>query len=230
MYGTWAAWDGRPLADRPRFYTTASDAAVEAVEGLQAEAAAVVAALAAALGLAAPPAIPDVRSDLAAMYGPAIGDPRTLASLLRTNQAYAGVYHPMTRAAAGDGWVPDFGSRMLTEDVPCGLVPIRGVAEILGVPTPWTDRVIEWAQARMGRQYLVAGRLAGADVAATDAPQAHGATSPQQLIISLERGAACSGPAAGAGALRRQASTCAAELQAGARLHSAHSLPALGTC
>lgn len=88
MFGTWAGYDGHKLPNRPAFYTTASDAAVEAVEGLQAEAAAVVAALSAALGLASPPAIPDLRADLEACYGPAIADPRTLGSLLHTNAAY----------------------------------------------------------------------------------------------------------------------------------------------
>lgn len=207
MYGTWADWDGTPLPEKRRFYTTVSDAAVEAVEGLQAEAQAVVAALAAAVGLAAPPAIMDLRTELAMDYGAAIADPSTLASLLRTNAAYLGVYHPMVRSGGGDGWVPDFASRVLSEDVPCGLVPIRGAAQVLGVPTPWTDRVISWAQARLGRQYLVGGRLAGADVPSSDAPQAYGVATPDQLIISLGVG----GPAEGT--LRHEASSCAAELQ-----------------
>lgn len=123
----------------------------------------------------------------------------------------------MARGPGGAGWVPDFGSRMLSEDVPCGLVPIRGVAQILGVPTPWTDRVIHWAQAKLGKEYLVGGRLEGRDVAETDAPQAYGVTTSAQLFISLD--AAGAQPADAPPRPRRQASSCAAELQAG-RLHS----------
>lgn len=88
MWGTWAGYRGEALPEKPQFYTTVNDAAVVAVEGLQAEALAVVAALSAAAGLPRPPAILDLRSDLELCYGPAIGDPSSLASLLRTNAVY----------------------------------------------------------------------------------------------------------------------------------------------
>lgn len=134
--------------------------------------------------------------------------------------------HPMRATPSRRGWVPDFGCRLLAEDVPSGLVPIKGCAQILGVPTPWIDRVVGWAQEQLGREYLVGGRLEGADVAATDAPQAYGATTPDQLLIRL-RGAGAAEPPPSP---RHQASSCAAQLQA-VRLHSAGSLPAaLGTC
>lgn len=101
MWGSRARYTGQPLPEKPQFYTTVSDAAVEAVEGLQAEAQAVVAALSAAVGLAEPPDIPDVRADLEACYGPAIGDPSTLGSLLRTNTAYkVGCWATAATAAA----------------------------------------------------------------------------------------------------------------------------------
>lgn len=133
-----------------------------------------------------------------------------------------GVYHPMVRS--GDGWLPNLRSRMLSEDVPCGLLPIKGAAEILGVPTPWMDRVISWAQDQLGKQYLVDGRLQGRDVGSTDAPQAYGVTTPAGLIISWGCPAATAAtrpsPFGGRGArsegaseMRREASSCAAELQ-----------------
>jgi hypothetical protein len=189
MYGAWHDWDGTPLPEKPLFYHSASHASVEAVEGLQSEAEAVIAAYSKFLGLPAPVPVRDVRADLADCYGSAIKDPSTLYSLLRTNAAYAGIYHPMKPAAPGGaaGWVPDFHSRLLSEDVPCGLVAIKGVAEILGVPTPWIDRVVVWAQEKLGKEYIVDGRLAGADVAASDAPQRFGITEAAGLVISAPK-------------------------------------------
>lgn len=207
MYGAWKDWDGQPLSERPPFYMGCTDAAVAAVEGMQAEAVAVITALCATLGLPYPTEIKDIRSDLEICYGNAISDPSTLGSLLRTNRAYEGIRHPMRPApgpaGAAGGLVPDWSARVLTEDVPCGLCPLRGAAQILGVPTPWVDEVIGWAQARMGKEYLVGGRLAGRDVAETDAPQAYGAQAPEDLLLfpcarALEMSAGGAAPAAGA--------------------------------
>ena len=41
---------------------------------------------------------------------------------------------------------PDYKYRYLSEDIPCGLCVCKGVAELLGVPTPEMDLVIAWAQ------------------------------------------------------------------------------------
>ena len=48
-------------------------------------------------------------------------------------------------------YVPDFSHRYLTEDVPMGLVVLRGVATIVGVNTPTMDEVLIWAQKIMGK-------------------------------------------------------------------------------
>lgn len=88
MWGRWAGYDGQSQRERPLFYHAASDTALEAAEGMESEARAVVAALSAAVGLPQPPATLDIRSSLQAYYGPAIGDASSLGSLLRTNAAY----------------------------------------------------------------------------------------------------------------------------------------------
>ena len=49
------------------------------------------------------------------------------------------------------GYVPDFAYRYLTEDVPHGLVAMKGIAELMGVPTPHFDKIIVWAQGKMVR-------------------------------------------------------------------------------
>jgi hypothetical protein len=190
MYGTWAEWDGSPLAAPPRFYRDASPAAAAAVDGLAADARAVVSALCGALRVPMPKGIAaGPRAVLAVTCRGQIADTSTTLSALRTNAALERVEHPMC-AAAGGGWLPDFSSAPLSEDLPCGLVPVRGVAEILGVETPWLDRVIGWAQRVTGREWLVGGRLAGRDVAWSDAPQRFGARTLQALLVAAPAAAA----------------------------------------
>lgn len=125
----------------------------------------------------------DVRTDLASLYADRVADASTLHSVLTTNAAYAGIYHPM-RPAPGGGFVPDFSTRLLSEDVPCGLVAVHGIAEVLGVATPRMDAVITWAQEKLGKEYLVDGRLVGRHVAESGAPQRFGASRPEELIIT----------------------------------------------
>jgi hypothetical protein len=82
----------------------------------------------------------------------------------------------------GGGLVPDFTTRYLAEDIPYGLVVTRGIAELVGTATPVMDKVITWAQARLEREYLVAGKLQGRDLRATRAPQRYGITKINELV------------------------------------------------
>ncbi len=106
-------------------------------------------------------------------YPTDITDSTSLQSAFNTNRAYAGLRLP-TRPAGPDTFAIDYTARYLAEDVPFGLVVLRGIAELTGMATPTIDAVITWAQARLGRQYLHNGALSGADVLATRAPQAYG--------------------------------------------------------
>jgi hypothetical protein len=113
-------------------------------------------------------------------YPADIVDDHTLLAALATNRAYAGLRLP-TRPATQESRAIDFTARYLAEDVPYGLVVMRGIAELAGVPTPTLDKVICWAQARLGRRYLVDGALAGPDMAETRAPQVYGLATLAQL-------------------------------------------------
>ncbi|KAF8056100.1 odh1 [Scenedesmus sp. PABB004] len=183
MYARWREWDGQPVPERPLFYHGMTEDAAELVEAVTAEAQSVIDAMCAAMGLRSSVYVPDPRTDLAAIYSDYVGDPSTLHSVLTTNAAYAGIFHPM-RAAEGGGFVPDFTHRLLAEDVPFGLVPVRGIAEVLGVAVPNIDTIIMWAQQRLGKEFLVGGRVAGPDVAASGAPQRFGAVTPAALVIT----------------------------------------------
>merc|ERR1719334_1000028 len=85
------------------------------------------------------------------------------------------------------GYVPDFQFRYLSEDVPTGLCFTRGVAELLGVKTPTIDKVMYWCQDKLGKEFLTkGGKMAGANVSETRAPQAYGVTSKSQLCAFLK--------------------------------------------
>ncbi|MCL4294622.1 MAG: NAD/NADP octopine/nopaline dehydrogenase family protein [Anaerolineae bacterium] len=118
-------------------------------------------------------------------YATAIADKSSLQRAFTTNRAYAGLKLP-TRAVGPNTFAVDYTTRYLAEDVPYGLVVTRGLAELAGVATPTIDEVIDWAQARLERSYLLNGRLAGPDLAETHAPQIYG-------IHNLERLAAVMG-------------------------------------
>ena len=58
-------------------------------------------------------------------------------------------------------FVPNFGYRYLSEDVPYGLVITRALADIVNVRTPTIDEVVGWAQSAMQKIYLVGEELEG---------------------------------------------------------------------
>ena len=119
------------------------------------------------------------------VYGDDIVDKSTLQTCITTNKGYRGLTHAMV--ATEDGYVPSKTSRYLTEDLPFGILVVKGIAEIMGVATPTLDRVIEWNQAFMGKDYLQQGKLNGKDIDETRAPQRFGINEPKQLIAGFSQ-------------------------------------------
>ena len=118
---------------------------------------------------------------LVKFYSHEISDTTSLRSCFRTNAAYQGLKHPMKETSDGS-FVPEFYHRYLTEDVPYGLAVIRGIAEIVQVETPTIDKVLLWAQERVGKEYLVGSKLQGKDVSSTRAPQRYGLTTLDAIL------------------------------------------------
>ena len=115
-------------------------------------------------------------------YHDQIENKGTLYDAIRSNKAYKGLTHPMVKVDDDDKKLkPDFRYRYFTEDLPYGLVCLRGIAELAGVATPTMDKVIEWAQNLMEKSYLVKGNIAGSDVKSTRSPQAFGYTLDKVL-------------------------------------------------
>ena len=114
-------------------------------------------------------------------YSHDISDKSTLYKAIQTNAAFQGIKHPVKTTEDGK-FLPDFTHRFMTEDVPYGLVVIRGIAEIVEVPTPNIDKVLTWCQEKMGKEYLVNSKLLGKDVDSSRAPQRYGFTSLESIL------------------------------------------------
>merc|ERR1719145_364313 len=106
-------------------------------------------------------------------------DTSSLKGCMCTNSGYKGLTHPMVEQ---DGkYMPDLKYRYLAEDVPTGMCFNKGLAEILGIKTPMTDKVLDWAQKHIGLEILVDGKMKGKDIGKTRAPQATGISTLEQF-------------------------------------------------
>ncbi|KAF8057773.1 odh [Scenedesmus sp. PABB004] len=191
MYAQWKDWAGEELDEPPKFYHGTTQFTADTLEALWSELHATQAALAAALGLREPPSrLAHVRSMMVSKYEAVVADPSTLLAALHSNDAWKHSLHPHKRLDNGKV-VPDLHSRYLSEDIPFGLVAIKGVATLLRVPTPAIDRVVVWAQRHLGRQYVDPDTGALLDnewVAKSGAPQRTGASTPEELLQFVPAG------------------------------------------
>lgn len=114
-------------------------------------------------------------------YPQDISDKTNLYTAIQTNAAYQALKHPVKKTEDGK-FLPDFSHRYMTEDIPFGLVVIRGIAEIMGIETPNIDKVLTWSQQQMGKEYLVDKKLQGKDISTSRAPQSYGFTTIESIL------------------------------------------------
>eukprot|EP00051_Salpingoeca_urceolata_P027092 m.480005 g.480005 ORF g.480005 m.480005 type:complete len:440 (-) comp21666_c0_seq1:206-1525(-) len=182
MYGRWASWDGAVLGEKPLFYQGVDEFTQEVLTDMSSEVLAITDALVEATnGKFDMSAVASLYDWLTRSYAGQIADESSLKSAFNTNAAYQGLTHPMIEAEGG--YLPDFQARYLTEDVPYGIVGTCGIGKLLGVDTPTIDKVVVWAQTQIGREYLVDGKMTGADVASTRVPQRYGMTKVEEIFV-----------------------------------------------
>ena len=81
-----------------------------------------------------------------------------------------------------EGFIPDYNHRYFQEDLPTGLIPIKSIAELIGVEVNNIDKIIHWCQDWMGKEYLVEGFLNGKDVKETRAVRNFGINCVEDLM------------------------------------------------
>jgi hypothetical protein len=184
MYGLFHNWNGQAYSEPSLFYQAVDEEVATILQNMSQE----VQSLRTNLERAYPgldlAAVRPVGEWLKRSYPTSIIDSSTLHSSFATNRSYTGLLAPMI--GSENGFVPDFQSRYLTEDVPYGLLVMRGIAELAGVATPQADEVISWAQDRLGKQYLVEGKLKGVDLYLSRSPQRYGYSGLEQLMREMQ--------------------------------------------
>ncbi|RLJ20503.1 NAD/NADP octopine/nopaline dehydrogenase [bacterium endosymbiont of Escarpia laminata] len=111
-------------------------------------------------------------------YG--VGNAQELTRKICGIASFRGIPTPMLKTE--DGFIPDFQSRYFTEDIPFGLLIIKGVAAITDTTTPAIDTVLTWTQEMMHKEYIVGGKLGGKDIAETPIPQNAGIVTTAELV------------------------------------------------
>ncbi len=179
-YSMFRDWDGTPLPEPPLFYEDITQEATDILQQMSDELMMLRFALEKRIPNLHLSAVLPLAISIQAGYGAAVIDRTSLRSTIATNLAYAGIRTPMNQVE--DGWVPNYQSRFFLEDIPYGVVVLKGLAELAGVPTPMFDRILTWAQEKMGCEYLVDGKLQGEHIAESGAPQRFGLNSLEDLI------------------------------------------------
>ena len=181
MYGYWRDWDGKPLAEPPLFYNGLNQLGAETLSAASDE----IVATAKAIMKQRPSVdlnnVTHIYDWYLLCYGDQIEDKTNLYSCIHTNEAYEGLTHPMIKQEDGQ-YMPNFKYRYLTEDISYGLLPMKGVAQVAGVATPTIDKIIRWAEQRLGCQYLVDDKLEGKDCGSSRSPQKYNLTGLDSIL------------------------------------------------
>ncbi len=176
MHGNFFDWDGEtPYAEPPLFYEGMSQAIADSMYTVSDEIAALKTVLEGEIAGLDLSVVRHIFPWCLRAYEKYIDDDSTLRTRFATNRAYRGLTCPMKEVEGG--YLPDFTSRYVSEDVPYNLLAVKGVAELAGVDTPQIDTVLTWAQGAMDKEYLVDGKVCGRDLPYTFAPQRFGFAS-----------------------------------------------------
>ncbi|XP_031563154.1 tauropine dehydrogenase-like isoform X1 [Actinia tenebrosa] len=182
LYDCWSNWDGQPIDGPPApFYLSINNSSAQLMSDMSDEVVAIGEAVAEQSPETDMSQVQHIHDWYKRCYDKDIVDKTTLYTCIKTNNAYKGLNQPMVKTEKGK-FVPDFKYRYFTEDIPYGIIVMRGIAEVVGVATPHIDKVITWVQKVINKEYLVDGKIQGKDVKETRAPQRYGYTTLKELL------------------------------------------------
>jgi hypothetical protein len=184
MYGLFHGWDRQPFEESLLFYQGVDEEIAATLNGMSNEIQSLRTALEDKYSCLDLSAVRPLGEWLKFSYQGNIVDSSSLQSSFTTNHSYLGLLAPMQKTDGG--YVPDFQARYLSEDVPYNLLFTRGVAELAGISTPIIDEVVLWAQERLTKEYLSAGKLQGADLHHTRTPQRYGFSDLDQFMQDMQ--------------------------------------------
>jgi len=175
MYGAFEGFENHIFENRLLFYEEWDEKSIQILQAMDDE----VQQICKVLGCTQ---VLPLHQSYPAIYG---ADPdTTLLAMIRGNPSYKGVYTPMEQHQGG--WVADFQSRYLTEDVPFGLVLLCVLADICSSPCPMLHKVLLWCQKVIGKEYLVDSALVGKDMSEVWGPGQCGLRDIAALVAAAK--------------------------------------------
>lgn len=150
LVGPYGQWHNHAFSSPLCWWTECPDLGAYFLERSDAESQALCQAIAQQLHIDLSSVKP-LKEEILEAYGDQIRDPRTMLSVLRTNQAYDAIQAPLVPAQGMAGrYVIDKNSRAFHEDVAYGLALLVEMAKRLNVPLPHIEEIFHWTASYMG--------------------------------------------------------------------------------
>ena len=191
MYSKWMDWNGKPLDEKPLFYHGIDKETADNMIRLSDEVILITKYIEKEIGLKLN--VPHIFDWYIQVYSKDCGDTSSLYRAILTNPGYNGLVHPMTETDDGK-YIPDWNYRYLKEDIPFGLIVIRGLSLILNEEYQkelknklgLMDKIIIWAQKRLNKEYFIYNDRneiikMGKHINETRAPQKYGIKNIKDL-------------------------------------------------
>lgn len=197
VYAMFKDWDGKSGFDpkkMPLLYEDLDDAGAHEISLLDAEIQAIKTDLLSRFPKLTLTQVLPIKERIIAMYDKDITDKSSLKRVFNTNLGYSRVTFPMVPAGPDQpqgSVVLNTNSRFFTEDMPFGLIILKDIGNILGVPTPNCTKQIIWHQKFMPVKYVnpATGDFLPGALVNTGAPSNFGVRTPEELVAtSLSQG------------------------------------------
>jgi len=193
MYAKWKNWNGKPLDNKPLFYHGVDKNTGDIMNKLSDQVILITKYIEKETGLNLN--VPQIFDWFLQVYSTECADITCLYKAMLTNPGYNGLVHPMIQTNDGK-FIPNWNYRYLSEDIPFGLIVIRGLSLILENDKSKTelnqklelmDKIIIWAQKCLNKQYFIYNDknqiiAMGKDINQSRAPQKYGIKNIKDLI------------------------------------------------
>jgi len=147
LIGPYAQWHDKPFAEPLCWWTDCPELGAYFLERCDEESQLLCKAVEQRLGVDMSSVQP-LKQEIVEAYQEQIRDPRTMLSVLRSNQAYDSILAPMVKTA--DGYVIDKENRAFHEDVAFGLAVLVEMGRRLELKLPYIEEIFNWNVAYMG--------------------------------------------------------------------------------
>lgn len=188
VYGYFKDWDGKTGYDPkklPKLYAELDDASADAIQSLDDEIQAIKKEIVRRYPQIDMSALHPIKQRISYNYKDSIKDFSTLKSVFNTNDGYAKNVFPTVPHSDGKSVVLNTKGRFFYEDIPYGLVVLKNIGDLLGVPMKNTEKMIQWHQKFMDEKFVdEEGNLIKESLHLTGAPVNYGIKSAYHLCKS----------------------------------------------